>query len=569
MTVVGKNRVEGYRRSSSWAKDQIIYFAAEFSKNFDSVNYKWVTTDDARHPERTLAGKLTDKAAFVFKTARGRENNAKSRPLTGLAWGGDDRSGDVLAARCRAMGTPSHAGFVPDEARQIAAGDRGARGTRQLVLTTGGTGLAPRDVTPEATRTVLQREAPGIAEALRADSIAKTPHGLLSRGVAGVVGRRSSSTCPVPPAAAATDTRSSAGTRACSVTARRRAYAHAQTVKQHRPPLLPAGQVRAHDLRAAVRVRRRVPRRQRRSVGARPPLDHARDGRRAIACDGAEPADRRAHRRRESTHGNAELPSGALSAAAVVVFCVARSRSISSRCGSSTHSSAGSRRCPVLAFVVYPYLKRFTWLCHLWLGAVDGLAPVGAWAAIKGKLPWQAWALGAAVAAWVAGFDLFYALFDVDVDREQGLHSWATRFGERGAFAGARTLHLATIALLVAAGLGLHVGFLYWLGVALRRGAARLRAHARPARRPAPARRGVLHDERRHLGRLLRLRARRRAVIVGLLHPGEMGSAVGARCRRTATRCSGPRRAGATRRARARAAFRESGPSRRSRPRPT
>ena len=56
------------------------------------------------------------------------------------------------------------------------------------MLTTGGTGLAPRDVTPEATRTVLQREAPGIAEALRADSIAKTPHGLLSRGVAGVVG---------------------------------------------------------------------------------------------------------------------------------------------------------------------------------------------------------------------------------------------------------------------------------------------------------------------------------------------------------------------------------------------
>ena len=90
------------------------------------------------------------------------------------------------------------------------------------------------------------------------------------------------------------------------------------------------------------------------------------------------------------------------------------------------------------AFVVYPYLKRFTWLCHLWLGAVDGLAPVGAWAAVTGELPWQAWALGGAVGAWVAGFDLFYALFDADVDREQGLHSWATRFGERGAFIGAR-----------------------------------------------------------------------------------------------------------------------------------
>ena len=57
------------------------------------------------------------------------------------------------------------------------------------MLTTGGTGLTSRDVTPEATRTVLTREAPGIAEALRADSIARTPHGLLSRGVAGVVGR--------------------------------------------------------------------------------------------------------------------------------------------------------------------------------------------------------------------------------------------------------------------------------------------------------------------------------------------------------------------------------------------
>jgi 4-hydroxybenzoate polyprenyltransferase len=122
---------------------------------------------------------------------------------------------------------------------------------------------------------------------------------------------------------------------------------------------------------------------------------------------------------------------------------------------------------PVVAFVVYPYLKRFTWLCHLWLGAVDGLAPVGAWAAIKGELPWQAWALGAAVAAWVSGFDLFYALFDVDVDREQGLHSWVTRFGERGAFTGARVLHLATIVLLAAAGIGLDVGPLYWAGVVI------------------------------------------------------------------------------------------------------
>ena len=120
---------------------------------------------------------------------------------------------------------------------------------------------------------------------------------------------------------------------------------------------------------------------------------------------------------------------------------------------------------PVAAFVVYPYLKRFTWLCHLWLGAVDGLAPVGAWVAITGRLPWQAWVLGGAVALWVAGFDLFYSLFDLDVDGAQGLQSWATRFGVRGVFAGARAMHLGVVALLVAAGLGLSVGVAYWLGV--------------------------------------------------------------------------------------------------------
>src|ERR1700755_2910494 len=101
----------------------------------------------------------------------------------------EDGSGDVLAGLLSADGYDVARRVVPDEADQIAAAIEELAAEAQLVLTTGGTGLAPRDVTPEATRTVLQREAPGIAEALRADSIAKTPHGLLSRGVAGVVGR--------------------------------------------------------------------------------------------------------------------------------------------------------------------------------------------------------------------------------------------------------------------------------------------------------------------------------------------------------------------------------------------
>jgi 4-hydroxybenzoate polyprenyltransferase len=121
---------------------------------------------------------------------------------------------------------------------------------------------------------------------------------------------------------------------------------------------------------------------------------------------------------------------------------------------------------PVAAFVVYPYLKRWSWTSHLALGAIDGLAPVGAWAAIADEIPWEAWAIGGAVAAWVAGFDLLYALFDVDVDRAQGLHSVPARFGEAAAFTGARLLHALTVFLIVVAGLGLPVGTLYWLGTA-------------------------------------------------------------------------------------------------------
>jgi 4-hydroxybenzoate polyprenyltransferase len=120
---------------------------------------------------------------------------------------------------------------------------------------------------------------------------------------------------------------------------------------------------------------------------------------------------------------------------------------------------------PVAMFVVYPYLKRVTWLCHLWLGACLGLAPVGAWLAIAGDAPWEAWSIAGAVLLWVAGFDLFYSLFDLEHDRAEGLHSWAVRFGERGVFAGARAFHAGTVALLAAAGLGLDVSVLYWLGV--------------------------------------------------------------------------------------------------------
>jgi molybdopterin adenylyltransferase len=102
----------------------------------------------------------------------------------------EDRSGETLEELLTADGYDVARRTVADERDAIAdaiadLADDGA----SLVLTTGGTGLGPRDVTPEATAAVLERAAPGIAEAVRADSIARTPHGLLSRGIAGVRGR--------------------------------------------------------------------------------------------------------------------------------------------------------------------------------------------------------------------------------------------------------------------------------------------------------------------------------------------------------------------------------------------
>jgi molybdenum cofactor biosynthesis protein B len=100
----------------------------------------------------------------------------------------DDTSGDLLEELLAGDGYDVVRRVVPDDRDTIAAALTELATDSLLVLTTGGTGFAPRDVTPEATRSVLEREAPGIAEAIRADALARTPHALLSRGAAGLVG---------------------------------------------------------------------------------------------------------------------------------------------------------------------------------------------------------------------------------------------------------------------------------------------------------------------------------------------------------------------------------------------
>jgi molybdopterin adenylyltransferase len=101
----------------------------------------------------------------------------------------EDTSGELLVQLLDAEGYEVEHRVVPDERPKIAAALRELAKEARLILTTGGTGMSPRDFTPEATESVLDRVAPGIAEALRADAIRQTPHGLLGRGTAGVRGQ--------------------------------------------------------------------------------------------------------------------------------------------------------------------------------------------------------------------------------------------------------------------------------------------------------------------------------------------------------------------------------------------
>ena len=119
----------------------------------------------------------------------------------------------------------------------------------------------------------------------------------------------------------------------------------------------------------------------------------------------------------------------------------------------------------VLGFVVYPYTKRFTWLCHLALGAANGLAPGAAWVAVTGEISWTPVFIWAGAALWVAGFDVIYALLDRDFDLENRVNSLPARFGIRPALVVSRVWHALSVAFLVAFGVAAGLGVVYYLGV--------------------------------------------------------------------------------------------------------
>ncbi len=114
----------------------------------------------------------------------------------------------------------------------------------------------------------------------------------------------------------------------------------------------------------------------------------------------------------------------------------------------------------------YSLTKRFTWLCHLVLGFTDGIAPLGAWIAVTGSFAAPAWWLCAAVTFWVAGFDLLYALQDLEFDKAHRLFSFPAKFGVVPALWASGFLHLLTVACYAGAAWSFGAGWLFWLGVA-------------------------------------------------------------------------------------------------------
>lgn len=124
-----------------------------------------------------------------------------------------------------------------------------------------------------------------------------------------------------------------------------------------------------------------------------------------------------------------------------------------------------------LVLIGYSYTKRFTWMSHFILGFTDGLAPVGAWVAIRGSLftsaDLPAWILLAVVTLWIGGFDLIYACQDVAFDRREGLQSIPARFGVKSSLRLSIVCHVLVVPLLIGLGILLGLSWPYWMGLVL------------------------------------------------------------------------------------------------------
>jgi 4-hydroxybenzoate polyprenyltransferase len=163
---------------------------------------------------------------------------------------------------------------------------------------------------------------------------------------------------------------------------------------------------------------------------------------------------------RELPTGKVSLPAAAILTVASATLFIAAAAWLGPLC---------LRLAPIVLVLVlgYSFTKRFTWLCHLFLGLAIGSAPAAAWIAVRGRLDAPALWLSVAVATWIAGFDVLYALDDRDFDRRASIHSIPVRFGVPAALAISAVLHAASVAALLVVGHAAGLGWIYLLGVAV------------------------------------------------------------------------------------------------------
>ncbi|HOV79606.1 MAG TPA: UbiA-like polyprenyltransferase [Bacillota bacterium] len=174
--------------------------------------------------------------------------------------------------------------------------------------------------------------------------------------------------------------------------------------------------------------------------------------------------DRKIDARNPRTAGRA-LPQGLLKVAEVWLYVFLSFLLLFY--SASQLSSLALRLSPLAVFVlvIYSYTKRFTWACHMVLGASLGLAPLGSWIAITNRFDAAPLLLTAGVTFWVAGFDIIYACEDYEFDRKEGLYSIPARYGIKKALYISSVFHIAAPVLFLAAGLVLNLGVLYIAGI--------------------------------------------------------------------------------------------------------
>lgn len=160
-----------------------------------------------------------------------------------------------------------------------------------------------------------------------------------------------------------------------------------------------------------------------------------------------------------------ELPQGKLKRFNVVVFVSVNAAIFIASAAMINQMALLFSPLVIILLLSYSYTKRFTWLCHFFLGMVIGLAPVGGWIAVSGQLAWAPFTLMGALMFYIAGFDILYATQDAEFDRIHNLHSIPAQFGIHAALWFARVSHLISLFFFIVVGSSFNLGLIYWIGV--------------------------------------------------------------------------------------------------------